>query len=84
MSRKSDFISEYRQLTAQLLEVQGELEQRRLEWDSLDYGNTMTQDDFIGDNASILKADLVASVSSVGAVTTLLSQGHRTNLYKII
>lgn len=82
--RKSDFISLYRQLAAAMLENIGELEQLRQEWDSLDYTNSMVQGDFIGENANITKQELSDAVATLGAISTLLAAGHRTNLYKII
>lgn len=84
MSRKSDFISLYRQFAASFLEDLGELEQLRQEWDALDYTNTMIQGDFVGENANITKQELTDAVATIGAISALLAQGHRTNLYKII
>lgn len=84
MSAESDFISEYRQLVTQWLDVQSQLEEKRVRWDSLNYAETLLQEHFVGENASITKQQLSDSIATMGQVTSLLSQGHRTNLYRII
>lgn len=80
---ESDFISEYRQLVTQWLDVQAQLEEKRVRWDSLNYANELLQEHFIGENASVTKEELTEAVVTMGAVTSLLSQGHRTNLYRV-
>lgn len=84
MSAESDFISEYRQLVTQWLDVQAQLEEKRVRWDSLNYAEDLLQEHFVGENAEITKGELSDAVSTMGSVTTLLSQGHRTNLYRVI
>lgn len=82
--RKSDFISLYRMHASRLLDEVAALEALRQEWDALDYGNSLNQEaDFVGENVEITKAQLADAVTSVGTISNLLGQGHRTNLYKI-
>lgn len=80
---ESDFISTYRQLVTQWLEVQGELEEKRMRWDALNYSGELLQEHFIGENASITKEQLASAVATMEAISNLLSQGHRTNLYRV-
>jgi hypothetical protein len=83
--RKSDFVSLYRMNISKFLEAWSELKTLKEEYDALDYGTELDQaEDFIGENAEILKADLVAAVSSVATVSTYITTNfHHTNLYKV-
>lgn len=83
--RKSDFISLERMHVSKFLEAMDGLKALKQEYDALDYGNTLSQEaDFVGENAEILKADLVNAIGSIATIdATLISGFHYTNLYKI-
>ena len=79
----TNFITQYRTATVQLLTALESLASLRGEYIALDLGNTLTDDDFAQGHSDIVKADLVAAEVSNAAFATLLSQGHATNLYKM-
>lgn len=82
--RESDFITLYRMHVTRLLESMDALEALRREYDALDYGNELDQEEhFVGENEAIEKAHLVSAVSTVETIGGLLAQGHRTNLYRV-
>jgi hypothetical protein len=83
--RKSDFISLYRMNISKFLDAWAELETLKKEYDALDYGTALDQeDDFVGANADITKADLVDAVGSMTTVGAAITGGfHHTNFYKV-
>lgn len=83
--RKSDFISLYRMNVSKFLDAWAELETLKKEYDALDYGTALDQeDDFVGENAAITKVDLANAVSSIATIGTAITDGfHHTNLYKV-
>lgn len=83
MAVSADWISRYRQSTTAWLTALNELLALREQYDALDYGSTLTDEDFAGANVDITKADLVAAVGSVEALNTVFQQGHDTNLYRL-
>lgn len=83
MANNADFISRYRSSTTAWLTALNELLALREQYDALDYGTTLTEDDFAGANSDIGKADLVAAVGSVEAINLVFGQGHDTNLYTL-
>lgn len=83
MAIAADFISRYRTSTTLFLTALNELLAARQQYDALDYGNTLTDEDFTGANADLTKADLVAAVGSVEAIAGFVDAGHDTNLYKL-
>lgn len=84
MAVDADWISKYRSQVTAWLTALNALNALGQQYVSLDYGNTLTDEDFVGANADIVKADLVAAVASVQAIGEVTSQGHSTNLYKLI
>lgn len=50
------------------------------QYTALDMGNTLTDEDFTG--RSVTKAELVAMIVSLEAISSLIATGHATNLYK--
>lgn len=84
MAVDSDWISKYRgQVTAWLTALNA-LNALGEQYIALDYGNALTDDDFLGANADITKADLVAAVASVQAIGDFTRSGHATNLYRLV
>jgi hypothetical protein len=83
--RESDWVSLYRMNSTKLLDLLAAFAAQDEEYVALDYGNTLDQeDDFIGENAEIQKADLVAAVTSVNAIRAFVTSNfHHTNLYKV-
>lgn len=84
MANDAEWITRYRQTVTSYLQVQNTLNALRAQWDALDYGNTLTAEDFAGANQDITLADLTAAVSSVEAIDTFVSAGHTTNLYRLV
>jgi hypothetical protein len=79
-----DFISRYRQDTTAFLRALDALMAARRQWDALDLGNTLTEEDFAGANADLTVAELTAAVSSVDAINAFVAAGHATNLYELL
>jgi hypothetical protein len=83
MASGSDFITRYRQTTTSWLTALEDLLALKSQYDALDLGNSLTEEDFAGANSDISKDDLVAAVGSVDAMNALFQQGHDTNLYRL-
>lgn len=84
MANDSDWITKYRQATTAWLNALDMLLALKGQYTALDYGNSLTEGDFAGANEDILKADIVAGVSSIEAINVTFLSGHNTNLYKLI
>jgi hypothetical protein len=84
MAVESDWITRWRQATTAWLQALNTLQALGEQYQALDYGNALSEEDFVGANADIVQADLVAAVGSVQTLTTTFEQGHNTNLYKMI
>ena len=83
MASGSDFVSRYRASVTAWLTALEDLLALKSQYDALDLGNTLTEEDFIGANADIDLAQLVAAVGSVEAIDAVFQQGHDTNLYAL-
>lgn len=80
--RKQDYISAARAHATQLLSSYKALKTMQLEWNALDYGNTLP--DGAGRHLGITKAEVGSVVfDTTNAIETLMSGGHATNLHKI-
>jgi hypothetical protein len=84
VANNSDFISRYRSHTTTFLHALDALMAARRQWDALDLGNTLTEEDFAGANADVTVAELTAAVSSVEAINGFVATGHATNLYELL
>jgi hypothetical protein len=83
-ARQSDWISLVRQQSTTLIETVDALNALRSEYDALDYGNTMTDDDFAGANEDVTIAEIQAVIgTTLDALNALLQAGHGTNLMTI-
>lgn len=84
-AQKSNFITGIRQCAGQTLyQIESVYAALNAQYVAGDLGNVLVDGDFVGDNAGISQADLVAAISSLDAIKTLLGQGHATNLYKVL
>lgn len=85
-ARKSDYITLAREAARNLWEAQQTLLTLQAEWNAQDYGNTMTVDDFEGDNAGLTTAQIGAVVfDTANAIkTSVLDIGHATNLTNVL
>jgi hypothetical protein len=85
MNRPSDFVTEVRQMSTDLLQRINGLDALRREWDGLDYLHTLTeQGGFEGSNADVDVDDIAAVIgTTLDALNELLATGHRTNLLAI-
>jgi hypothetical protein len=77
---KEKFIADTRGQVGVLLQAMQTLNGLRQEYDALNLGSILVDADFVGDNAGITAAQLVAAYSSVAAIQSLLASGHNTNL----
>ena len=80
---KSNFISSVRQWCRDYIDVDNRGQALKATYDALDYGNTLADPDFTGDNANYTKAQLVSAVSSLGSLHTNYLTGHNTNLQRL-
>lgn len=83
-AKKNNFVSRLVAQVDAFLDDYGELLQLRDEYDALDYGNQISQDDLQGTNADISPAEITAVFTSVAAVKAVMDAGHKTNLYRIV
>lgn len=84
MAVDSDWISKYRHQVTAWLTALNALMALGEQYVALDYGNTLTAEDFIGANSDITQAELIAAVGSVQMLNTTFESGHNTNLYKMV
>lgn len=84
MAREQDYITLARQLNRQVWEGINGLVALQREWNALDYGNTL--DDGDGDNTGVTAAEVGAVVfdTANAMVTDVLSEGHATNMAKLL
>lgn len=84
MALDSDWITRYRGATTSWLSALNQLLALRQQYDALDYGATLTPEDFAPPNDDITLAQLTAAVSSVEAIDGFVHTGHATNLYALV
>lgn len=84
MANDSAYVTQYRQTVTNFLQVLNTLDALRRQWDSLDYSNSLTPEDFAPPNDDIDLAALTAAVASVEAISGFVQSGHGTNLYTIV
>jgi hypothetical protein len=83
MARQSDYITEARQETRKLWDAVNALKALQLEYNALDYGNTLA--DGVGENEGYTPVEVGAVVfDTTNAILTLFSQGHATNVAKLL
>lgn len=83
MARQSDFISQTRAVSNRLIDAVNEARALRREWDSLDYGNTITPEHFVGENAELDKNDIAAFFTAMEGVEQFLATGAATSYYRL-
>jgi hypothetical protein len=84
VAQDSDWISRYRQATTAWLHALDGLLALNGQYVALDYGNSLTEEDFAGANSDVDKEDITAAVASIDAINTLVRSGHATNLYTLM
>lgn len=83
MARGQDFYSEARAAVKQVWDGINKLKSLQAEYNALDYGTTLPNGE--GANAPLTKTDVGAAVfDTANALSTVLSQGHATNLAKLL
>ena len=83
MSRQQQFISDARAKAKTLWETYLELKAMQEEWDALDYTNTLPDGTELNDGYT--KAEVSAVINTtIDAITTLMGQGHATNIAKLL
>lgn len=83
MSRKSDFISNYRQAATNVLTSLLAIEALHKEAKIMSYPGTLTAADFEGSNADIDKAKLATAATGMTAILATLTDPVLKNLYEI-
>jgi hypothetical protein len=85
-NRPSDFVTQERQASRDLLAAKDRLHALRAEYDAAGYSGTLTdQGAFVGDNADVTEAEVAAVIGvTLDALDAWLASGHGTNLYAII
>jgi len=85
-AKKSNFISNSVNAVVTVLANLETLRTLRREATVLNYATTLTEEDFIGANQHLTKANLVAAFGSIDAIIALLeanSNAHYKNLYQL-
>lgn len=85
-AKESNFISRYRASVETILANIEELNQLTKEATILNYGSTITDEDFTGDNDHMTRAKLLAAVGSMTAIEALLvanNNAHYKALYEL-
>lgn len=81
--REQDFITLARQHNKAIWDGINALIALQREWNALDYGNTLADGE--GANAGVTAAEVGGVVfDTANAMATLLSQGHATNMAKLL
>jgi len=79
---KQDLITEYRAAIAQINQGFERALACDVQWDALDYGNTLVDGDFAADNQGITKAEFAAAVQIVRDLRTKTAADNNFNAYK--
>ena len=80
MASKSDLITRVRQDVGALVNITRKLNHDIDEFVVLDYATTLTDEDFIGENVGLVKADLVAVKAFIDAYNALLAANSKAHL----
>jgi hypothetical protein len=81
-STERTFIRNYVSGVETLLEGYQKLISLKKQYDALDLGNTIQEDDFL-EFVGMTIGELKAAITSISAIETLFGQGHATNLYRM-
>lgn len=79
-TQKSNFISEGRQLAANVVSMMNDLRAYRDRYDAGGYAAAVALEDFIGDNLGKTPVEFANSVTSFAALLTTYDAGNDTNL----
>lgn len=82
MAHDNLWIQRYREMVTGYIQALDGLNALRAQWDSLDYGNTLTEEDFAA-QPDINLPQVTAAVASIEALYGVFLQGHSTNLYAL-
>ncbi len=82
-AQKSDHISRVRSAVDTILAGQDALIALRREWDALNLGSELTDEDFACENAGLTPANIASVYTTLEAIKTLMDAGHGTNLYTV-
>lgn len=75
------FLSNYKAAVNQLLDSYHSLTKLKMEYDALDLGNVLTDEDC--SPYGFTKAELMQAVYTYTELVTLMNSGHKTNLFKV-
>lgn len=82
-SQKSNFLSKWRQAVTQIIEASQRLDALKGEYDALDIGNQITDQDFTGDNEGLTSDDFKNSVAVVDGILKGVQGGSKTVIYRM-
>ncbi len=83
MSRHQDFISQTRATSNRLIDAVNEARALRREWDAMDYGTTLPETAFGGENTGMSVADIAAFFTAMETVEAFLATGAATSYYRL-
>lgn len=83
MSRKSDFISAYRQQATTTINALLDMEALHKEARVMSYPGSLAPEDFAGSNADITKNQFAQGKTAMDTILTLLTDDVLRDLYKI-
>jgi len=85
MANKQDFVTRLRASVTQILEGLGESKELLDHYLGLGYSDEANFDseDFQAVHPDLTRADVIAAVGSLDALSTFLAAGHRTNLERV-
>lgn len=82
-NQKSNLISNYRQAVSDLILAANKLTNLRAEYDALDTGSLITDEDFVGDNAGLNRDAFVGAITVVNGILDGVSGAPKSAIYRI-
>lgn len=88
--QRKDYITTIRASSKAFMEAVDALRALNSQHTATDIANDLTEEDFEGvsfagtDNSGLTKADILAVLTTLGNIETMLAAGNATNLYKVI
>jgi hypothetical protein len=83
-NKVSDHITQFRQILTNLSRAAQAADTFVGEYDALDLGNVITDEDFTGSNEGITHDEFVTAVAATKGLLTGLDSGVKTVIYKLL
>ena len=81
--QRSDYISQVRGKAKAFVQAVDDLRALSHQHTATDIANDLTEADFTGENEAFTKADILAVLTTLGNIETMMAAGNATNLYKV-